>query len=120
MIVLLLGWILEGVICDEFIIIYDFFLMFVEFVDVLLFIVQLFDGVSLVELFENLDFCLFCDVIYWYYLYYYYDCFVSCICVWDWKLIEYFDESGDIEFFYIVNDIGEIINFVEVNLGCMN
>ena len=96
-----------GSISREPTISYDFYPTFVNLAGGELPSNQSIDGMDLSPLFQDPRAQLDRDAIHWHYPHYHHGRPASCIRARDWKLIEYHDQSGDIELFQISKDLSE-------------
>ena len=100
----------SGSISTEPTISYDFYPTFVQLAGGQLPANQSIDGKDLGPIFENPAAQLDRDALYWHYPHYHHGRPASCIRSRDWKLIDYHDESGDIELYQLANDLSETTN----------
>ncbi len=107
------GMVAPGAVCAEPVISYDFYPTFVAAARGTLPETQTIDGVSLFPLFSDPEARLQRDALHWHYPHYHHDRPASAIRERDWKLIEYLDDSGDVELFDLNLDIGETRNLAE-------
>jgi len=99
-----------GSVCSEPAISYDFYPTFVELAGGSLPENQTIDGLSLVPVLANPVAKLKRDALYWHYPHYHHDRPASCIRERDWKLIEYLDNTGEVQLYNLAQDIGETKN----------
>ncbi len=111
------GRVAAGAVCAEPIISYDFYPTFVEAAQGVLPETQTIDGLSLLSLFANPQSQLPRDAIHWHFPHYHHDRPASAIRERDWKLIEYLDNSGDMELYHLSKDIGEAYNLASQHQG---
>ena len=106
-----------GAVCAEPTITYDFYPTLVELAGGMLPRDQTIDGVSLKPLLSDSQVKLDRDALHWHYPHYHHDRPASSIRERDWKLIEYLDDTGDVELYEIGKDIGEIKNLASERPG---
>lgn len=106
-----------GSICSEPTITYDFYPTLVELAGGALPTNQTIDGLSLMPLLSDPNSRLERDALHWHYPHYHHDRPASSIRERDWKLIEYLDDTGDIELYQIGKDLGETKNLVSERPG---
>ena len=106
-----------GAVCSEPTISYDFYPTLVELAGGELPQNQTIDGLSLQPLLSNPQAKLDRDALHWHYPHYHHDRPASSIRQRDWKLIEYLDDTGDIELYQIGKDIGETKNLASERPG---
>lgn len=99
-----------GEICPEPAISHDLFPTFVDVAKGELPANQIIDGVSLQPLFRDPDATLDREALYWHFPHYHHDRPASAIRAGGWKLIEYLDDSGDLELYNLEEDVGETRN----------
>lgn len=106
-----------GTVCSEPTISYDFFPTFVDLAKGQLPGTQTIDGISLMPLLADPTTKLPRNALHWHYPHYHHDRPASSIRERDWKLIEYLDETGDVELYHLANDIGETNNLASERTG---
>ncbi len=106
-----------GTVCSEPTISYDFYPTFVDLAHGKLPTGQTIDGRSLIPLLNDANARLARNTLHWHYPHYHHDRPASSIRERDWKLIEYLDGTGDVEFYNLSEDIGETNNLVKKNPG---
>lgn len=106
------GRITPGTVCAEPTISYDFYPTFVEAAQGTLPEHQTIDGLSLLPLFADPESRLDRAAIHWHFPHYHHDRPASAIRERNWKLIEYLDDSGDLELYDLSKDLGEVQNLV--------
>ena len=102
-----------GSISTEPTISYDFYPTFVRLAGGTLPANQSIDGLDLSPLLKDPDARLERESIHWHYPHYHHGRPASSIRVRDWKLIEYLDQSGDVELYHLGDDIGETKNLAK-------
>jgi arylsulfatase A len=107
------GKVAAGTICAEPTISYDFYPTFAAAAEAASPENQTIDGLSLAPLFAEPQARLQRDALHWHYPHYHHDRPASAIRQRDWKLIEYHDDSGDVELYHLSEDIGETQNLVD-------
>ncbi|MDB4458752.1 DUF4976 domain-containing protein, partial [bacterium] len=106
-----------GTVCSEPTISHDFYPTFVELAGGELPANQTIDGLSLIPLLKQPSTKLARQSLHWHYPHYHHGRPASSIRERDWKLIEYLDGTGDVEVYYLPEDIGETRNLVEDKPG---
>ena len=106
-----------GAVCAEPTITYDFYPTLVELAGGMLPRDQTIDGLSLKPLLSDPQAKLDRDALHWHYPHYHHDRPASSIRERDWKLIEYLDDTGDVELYEIGKDIGETKNLASERPG---
>jgi uncharacterized sulfatase len=104
------GQVEPGTTCAEPAISHDFYPTFVDAAGGELPAHQTIDGLSLLPLFADPEAQLPRPALHWHYPHYHHDRPASAIRERDWKLIEYLDGTGDIEFYHLATDLGETKN----------
>jgi uncharacterized sulfatase len=99
-----------GGTCAEPTITYDFYPTFVDLAGGQLPRHQTIDGLSLRPLLKEPGCQLNRDALFWHYPHYHHDRPASSIRERDWKLIEYLDNTGDVELYHLAQDMGETKN----------
>ena len=112
------GRIKAGQVTSEPAISYDFFPTFVALAGGKLPVNQTIDGKSLVPLFSAPEKSLDREAIHWHLPHYHHGRPSSSVRMGDWKLIEYLDNTGDIELFNLKEDISETTNLATMKKAC--
>ena len=102
-----------GSVCSEPTITYDLYPTFVDLAEGSLPPNQTIDGISLKPLFAQPEANQGRPALHWHYPHYHHDRPASSIRARDWKLIEYLDETGDVELYHLAEDIGETKNLAD-------
>ena len=106
-----------GKVCNEPTISYDFYPTFVSLAGGTLPENQTIDGADLTPLLKNPGASLSRDAIHWHYPHYHHGRPGGSIRSGRWKLIEYFDGSGDLELYDLRQDLSETTNLVATHPG---